>query len=405
MTYFAYKGREASGTLCEGVIEAADRSEAASRLTEAGLFVRDLEAMHPQEERGLRRFFQRGISSRNLAAATRQLSDLLKGGLALVSALDILTREVTHPALKGTFHHVKLYVDEGQSLSAALQRFPHTFSLLYVSMVATGEDIGRLPVVLESIAERLEADDENRRKIRAAMIYPGILLCVGLITTIFLVTFVVPRLTVIFEDMNQSLPWPTRLLMALSYLVAHYGWLLAPAVVVLFLILRSIGRSQAGLNWWDGVKLRLPIMGRLVRASEVERFARTTATLLRSGISLLVALEVVESTATTRGFKRTIKGFRDGVAEGFRLSEAIRQTPLFSMSAAHVLAIGEDANDPAAALEKIADTQRREVEEATRLVTSLLEPALVIAVGLVIGFVVFAMMLPIFQIDIAGLGS
>lgn len=402
MARFAYTARENSGAFKEGLIEAVDRSAAVRSLTQGGLFICGLDEIRTESGRRLARLWRRRVPLPQLAGATRQLGDLLRSGLSLIYALEILSKEVSNARLRQVFSDLKDHVEEGEEFSRALRRFPGVFSPLYASMAASGESVGCLPDVLDSLGQRLEAESEIKRKFNTVLIYPTVLLVMGVITSILLVTFVIPRMAAMYTEMGQELPGPTQLLVSLSGFATSFGWLLVIGLILVVWGVKRIWRRPQVRSRIDGWLLKLPVLGRLLAATEISRFSRMTATLLNGGLSLLVALDVVEDTATNHHFRRGVQSLRRDVAEGLPLSEAMRRSGTFPLSSSHVVAVGEDANDPASALEKVGAVHYREVEEALRLVSTLAEPILVILVGLVVGFIVFAMMLPIFQMDITG---
>lgn len=403
MPLFRYDAKSRPGASQSGLIEGASADIVTSQLVERGLYVTAIEPAAAR--RSLRERLRRRVGAADLAATARQLADLLEGGLPVPTAIATLAEEADNPRLGDALRRVGARIDAGHTLSDALEVEHSTFPLLFVSMVRSGESVGGIPAVLEVVAGYLEVEAETRRKTRTAMAYPSILLAVGVVTILVLLIFVLPRLTEMLMETGQALPLTTRALVAVSNGFARGGFLMVPALVLGAIAVRRGLRRPYARHVLDHVAWRLPVLRSLVVDAQLARFGRTMATLLASGLPLLPALEIARQVAGNQRFANAISEVRSGVARGVRLGAILRQIGTFPSSTARMIAVGEDANDLPSAFDRAASSHQRKADQAMRVATSLIEPALVVFVGLVVGFIVFSMMLPIFRLNVTGLGS
>lgn len=402
MAQFQYKAKASPTEVVEGIVEADSEDAASRRLGEMGYFPLELR-LRGEAEGGpgvgtlLRR---RRLSQRGVAAMTRNLGDLLAGGLPLHRALGTLQEGDDSGRTGQVLSALRDEIQGGASLSRALEARPEIFSPFYRSMVRAGEVSGRLSEVLGRLADFLDDEEDMSQRVRAALMYPALVLAVGVATVFVLLGFVVPRLTSMFEDMNQVLPLPTRILVGLGDFVSSYGLIIALLVIVALALSRTAGRAGGLAERWDSIKLRIPVAKDLIMESELARYARTLATLLENGVQVLSSLEVAAATTRNMGLREQLASVAESVAKGGRLGDAFRRAGVFPPLVRGIVAAGEEGGHLETALERASGLLEREAERRRRTVLSLLEPGLILVTGLVVAFIVFAMMLPVFEIDL-----
>jgi len=367
------------------------------------------------------------ISTKDLCRTTRQLATLLRAGMPVVPALSALVEQLqatgtprgdARPSSAdahcwlGVFHlglqtsplaevmaQVRDDVNAGSTLSGALAMYPDVFSSVFINMVAAGQASGALEDVLLRLAEMLEKRVRLAGKIQSVIAYPLMMAVVAVGVVVFLLSFVVPSITRIFLEMNRQLPWPTSLLISICSFMKTY-WLLFPAAIVAaFFAAAAWLKTKEGRITWDRSKLKLPLFGKLLLKLEIARLARTLGVLLASGIPILQALEIVNGVVQNRFIADALNSVRDWVGKGDNIAEAIKRTSLFPPIVVHIIATGQVSGSIEEGLMNIADMYDDEVELTSRTLTSLLEPAILLFMGAVIGFIVLAVLLPIFDIN------
>jgi type II secretory pathway component PulF len=410
MTSFRYQAIEATGTPIEGVIEAEDRKTALQLLGKRGLFPSRLEAGNGNGASGVRAVplepqpapaqAQGGrVKRKEITAFTREMSALLGASIPIPQALSGLGEQEENPALRQLVLNLADSVRRGSSFSAALDEHPRSFSKLYVSMARVGEEAGALPKVMADLADLLEHDDEVRGEVLAAVAYPVFVLGFGVFTVTILLTVVLPRLFSMLQEMLQVLPLPTVILLKISgTLHRRWPW-----------ILLGLGGAIGGLRWylrssrgaeaWDGLKLRLPVLGPVFRAAALSRFARTLGTLARSGVSLLPALKIVENTIGNRVLARQIAQVAEETRGGDSLATPLRKMGLFPKTAVQMVDVGEESGKLDEMLLRVAEIEERHMRARTKTLIALLAPALILVVGALVGFMVLALLLPIFRMS------
>jgi general secretion pathway protein F len=339
------------------------------------------------------------ITRKQITAFTRELATLLEATIPVPSALEGLAAEEPNAALRGVIDELAARVRRGESLSDALAAFPRYFPTLYAGMVAAGEEAGALPRVLADLADLLEHEDEMRAEVVAAAAYPCFVLGFGVLTTFILLVFVLPRLFAMLEGMTNTLPLPTRLLLDTSRFCASYGWVIIALGIAGSLALRWWIRTPAGAFAWDSWKLRLPLLGRIFRTATLVRFAHTLGTLTQSGVSLLPALRIVESTVGNRAVGAMIARAAETTRAGDSLAAPLRELGIFPPTMIQMIAVGEDTGRLDVMLLRVARVQERQLHATSRTLISFLGPVLILGVGLLIGFIVIAILLPIFQMS------
>jgi general secretion pathway protein F len=436
MNAFRYQAIEATGASVEGVIEAEDRRAALQLLGRRGLFPSMLESsgspLVGQAPETGRTFPQRdateadtpgamaslraklfGLESagkesntatrrvrrKDITAFTREMSALLASAIPIPQALDGLGDEEENPALRHVIHDISDSVRKGASLSSALDEHPRLFSKLYVSMVRVGEEAGALQKVMADLAELLEHEDEVRGEVLAAVAYPVFVLGFGMVTVTLLLTVVLPRLFGMLQEMLQILPLPTLILLRVSSTLHHYWYLFLAGIIGASVALRWYLRTTRGAELWDRTKLRLPIMGSVFRAAALGRFARTLGTLAKSGVSLLPALKIVENTIGNRILARQIAQVAEDTRGGHSLATPLRQLGIFPRTIVQMIDVGEESGRLDEMLLKVAEIEERHMRARTKTLISLLAPILILIVGSLVGFIVIAILLPIFKMS------
>ena len=402
MPTFTYRAADRQGQTIDGVMEAPDMRGVVERLQRDAYFpIR----IAPQDEQrsalGLRwpRLGPGRINRRDVLTFMQQLGTLVEAGLPLDRALVILEdlapsarlRAITGDLLKG--------IRGGSSLAETMAKHqPRPFSRLAVNMVRAGEKGGVLEVTLKRLAELLEETQEFKETLVSALIYPLLLTAVGSAAVVFLLTFVIPRFVDIFKDLGQSLPLPTQILLSVSGAVQHYWWLLALAVLGTVLGARVALSSEAGRWQWDRAILRLPLVGEVVLKTETARFARVLGTLLKSGVPVLTALGVVRDLAGNQVLGRAIERVADGVRRGAGITGPLSESKAFPAMAVHIVRVGEETGRLEEMLLKLATDLEAEVRRLVKRLMGLLEPSIILIMGLVVGFIVVALLLAIFSI-------
>ncbi len=410
MKLFRYQAMEASGAPVKGEIEAADRKSALQLLGERGLFPSLLEsraeaaeavarpALTPRAHAGKARTGGR-VSGKDVTAFTREMGALLGAAIPIPQALDGLGEEEENPALRAIVLNIAESVRKGAALSAALEEHPKLFSKLYVSMVRVGEEAGVLPKVMADLAELLEHEDELRGEVRAAVAYPVFVLGFGCVTVTVLLTVVMPKLFSMLTEMATSLPLPTIILLRVSGFIQAWWIPLLVGAVGAGAGLRWYLRSPRGAEKWDGFKLKLPVLGGVYRAAALSRFARTLGTLARSGVSLLPALKIVEHTIGNLVLGKLISQVAEETRGGDSLATPLRKLGIFPKTVVQMISVGEESGMLPEMLLKVADIEERHMRARTKTLVSLLAPALILVVGAMVGFMVIALLLPIFKMS------
>ncbi|MGH7802973.1 MAG: type II secretion system inner membrane protein GspF [Candidatus Binatia bacterium] len=405
MPVFAYQGLSPDGRTVSGIVDAENVRAARLKLRRTGVYPTAVHetAVEPERKEGRfnlsRRITFERVSAQDLSILTRQLSTLTSAGLPLVESLSALIEQVDREGLKRILSQIRERVNEGSSLADAMGEHPRIFNDLFVNMVRAGEASGALDVVLLRLADYAEASARLQSRVRSALTYPFVMTFIGGGVLLFLLTYVVPKITRVFTQSKQVLPLPTRLLLATSQFLASYWWIFAILAIGAAFALRAWIRTERGREKVDGWSLRVPIFGRLLQKIAVARFARTLSTLLASGIALLPSLDIVKNVVANRLIFHAIEGARDAIREGQPIAPPLKRSGVFPPLIVHMIAVGERSGELEAMLGKAADTYEGEVDTTVAALTSLLEPVMIVFMGGVVGFIVIAILLPIFQMS------
>ncbi|MHC4157787.1 MAG: type II secretion system F family protein [Planctomycetota bacterium] len=341
----------------------------------------------------------RRISTKDLCRLARQLATLLRSGMPLVPALSALVEQLQNEPLAPVLKHVADSVNQGSSLADALKEHPDAFSPLFVNMVAAGQVSGTLEEVLLRLAEILEKRVQLAGKVKSAVAYPLMMIFVAAAVVVFLLSYVVPSITQIFLEINRTLPWPTKLLISVSDFVKTYFLLMTIVICVLFFAIAAACRTKEAKVILDRSKLKLPLFGKLFLKLEIARLTRILAVLLVSGTPILGALETARAVVQNSFIANALEYVKQLISKGDNIAGAIRKTGLFPPIVLHIIATGQASGTLEDGLISIADIYDGEVEMTTKTLTSLLEPAILLVMGAVVGFIVLAILLPIFEIN------
>lgn len=400
MPRFLYRAKSTPVNLVEGMVEAEDLRAAVAKVSQLGLMPVDVQPESPTTIAALAKSFRRPVSGRWLAISTRQLSDLLESGLTMLSALRVICQQTPSERLKNILEDVAGVVKGGGTLSDGLDRYPHVFSRLYVALVRAGESSGALEEVLRRLADSLEAEEELKAKIWTALTYPFFLSGVGLLTIGVLLGVVIPRLVTMFSEMGQLLPLPTRMILYASQLLSHYGWFFLILLIFGWFSFRGFIHRPEGKMLLDSFLLRVPVVGRLIVQAEIARFGRTLGTLLGQGVPMLQSLGIVRETLVNELLRQDLRMIQQAVQAGASMSQATQSAKNIPSFVQNFISIGETGGRLDQALTKVATSYEREVDRTVKVLTTLLEPALILFMGLIVGGIVMAMLLPIFQLNL-----
>ena len=402
MPVFAYRATDQQGRSVQGVMDAPDARSVVERLQRDAYF--PIQVAPQEAAKGLTLALPGGrgrrVTGADLVEFTQQLSTLVEAGLPLDRGLAILEELTGHARMREITGDVLRSVRGGSSLSDALAKYhPRPFSRLYVNMVRAGEKGGVLEMTLKRLGEFLREAQEFRDAVVSAMIYPFLLSLVGAGAVIFLMTFVIPRFGDIFKDLGQDIPLPTKILLDVSGAVQTYWWVAALLIVAALLGGRLFASSPAGRARLDQTLLRLPLVGEVVLKSEVSRLTRVLGTLLKSGVPVITALSVVREIVGNRVLAEAVDRLSDGVKRGAGLWRPMTESGVFPPLARHMVRIGEETGRLEEMLLRVADAFEADVRKLVKRLTGLLEPVIILAMGLVVGFIVVAMLMAIFSIS------
>jgi len=405
MPVYEYIALDDRGHRLKGIVDAASAAGARQKLRETRIFPIDLAESSAQKKEGAParkglEGFSGKVSLRDMSIMTRQLSTLLGAGLPLVPSLTVLVSQTAHPRLKKTLAQIREDVNEGNSLTGSISRHSKIFPPFFVNMIRAGEASGTVNLVLERLADFNESQQALKTRIRSALAYPIFMFFIGSLVLFFLVAFVVPNITRIFQEMHQTLPAITMLLIAVSRFLQSFWWIILLAAAVGFLALRyAVTQTEKGRHLWDRIKLAAPLFGPVNRKMSVARFSRTLGTLLQSGVPLLNAMEIVRNVVDNRLIADDLQNAGREVEEGQPLSGSLARRGFFPPMVIEMIAVGEQSGNLEPMLYRVADFYEREVESHILMMTSLLEPAMVLLMGLIVGFIVVSILLPIFEMN------
>ncbi len=403
MATFAYKALDKAGTEAAGTLDADNERLALGRLRDMGYL--PLEVREQKVAKGgildtlLGIFAGKRVKGKDIVTFTRQLSTLIDAGLPLLRSLNVLGEQTENPNFKIQIKDTASSVQGGSTFSDALAKHPKTFNKLYVNMIKAGEAGGVLEVVLTRLAEFSEKEQALKSKVKGAMVYPALVILIGAGVVLFLTIAIIPTFATMFTDIGATLPLPTRIMMGLSDFLKGFWWVNLLAVLAVVVIYKMWVRKEKGKYQVDKIKLKLPILGDLMKKGAISRFSRTLGTLITSGVPILQALLIVKDTAGNEVVSRAMVAVHNSIREGESIAGPLGKSPVFPPMVVHMIAVGEETGALDTMLIKVSDTYDREVDTMVDALTSILEPILILGMGIVVGFIVIAMYLPIFQMS------
>ncbi len=406
MAKYIYKARDLTGKIVSDIIEAASQREAIEKLKSLRYVVVDVkEAKEKSAGSIIKKLlpFGKKVKSMDVTLFSRQLATLISSGVPLVQGLSILEEQIESPQFKKVIKSLRTDIESGISISEAMKKHPDVFSELYIGMVHAGEIGGILDQVLDRLASYLEASEELKSKIKGAMTYPILVTLVAVGAATIMLTVVVPRFAAMFADMGAKLPTPTLILIKVSNFIKKYILFFVAGAVAFYVVFRKIYKSVPSVRLKvDTQLLRLPVIGDVVKKTAIAKFTRTLGTLVKSGVPILQAMETVAKTAGNKLIEKSILEAKDSVREGERIAEPLKKKlDVFPPMVVQMISVGEETGQLDTMLFKIADFYDREVSNAVEALTGMIEPLIIVFLGLVVGGMVVAMYLPMFEISSA----
>jgi type IV pilus assembly protein PilC len=400
VTTFEYRARDRSGGVHAGMMEGSSSAAVAGALREKGYVPLRIEEKRSSAlDRQLSiPGFKKKVKPKEVAIFSRQLATMVNSGLTLIRSLSILEEQTDNPLLADIISQVRQQVEQGSSLSASLETHRGTFSHLYVSMIRAGEVGGALDETLDRLADTLESTVRLRSKVKSAMAYPIVVLSLIVFIVAGMLMFVVPIFKGMYDDLGGTLPFPTRLLINVSGVLTTFWYVFLGLIVGGVSAFRRWKRSEKGQISWDRLKLRAPIFGTLVQKVAISRFARTFAVLSRTGVPVLQALDIVAQTAGNALVGAAVEDVQSSVKRGESLASPLSRHEVFPPMVTHMMAVGEETGALDTMLEKVADFYDNEVDDTVNALTSLIEPLLIVVMGVAVGGILIALYLPMFNI-------
>ncbi len=407
MATYIYQAKKDPHNTVEGKVEAFSEREALEKISLLGLVPVSLRQADPASvESAPEPMIPVGgkstlrLNSREITIFSRQLASLLRSGVPILKSLLIIRDQATNRKLRSIVQNIYKEVEAGAVFSSVLAEYPRVFPSLFIALIRAGEDSGALPEVLFKISDYRAKQEEVVSRFRLAMVYPALMALVGIATVVFMLTFVMPRLTKLYQDMGQGLPVPTKLLIAASNGLQQgwfWGLLLILAVIVVFKRFALTGSGKAAISV---LQLNLPLFGNLVLKAELARFSRTLELLLRSGISILRAINVTIPVLDNEVIKSQLSASYKELEQGGSLGRSLKNSKVIPAFMCNLLIVGEETGKLDEALTEVAASYERDTEDAIRMMSSLIEPMMILFMGLVVGFIVVAMLLPIFEMNV-----
>jgi general secretion pathway protein F len=401
MPVFEYRGIDKVGKTVRGIIDSENQRTARLKLKRDGVFITDLTNKQKTQtkKQTQKKAGAATVSVQDLAMMTRQLATLIKANVPLVESLSAVSEQVENPALKEATADLRNQVNEGIQLHKSMRKYPKIFNNIYVSMVEAGEMSGTLDIILLRLAEFTEAQNELNAKVRSAMMYPVIMMLFTMGMLFILFIFVIPKVTQVFEDANKKLPWFSEVIINLSGIMVNYWHIILVVMAALVLSFRSWKSTPAGSDKWDEILLKLPVVGKMARLIAVSRFTRTLSTLLAGGVPMLQSMDIVRHVVANAVLARAVEQARENISEGESIAGPLKKSEEFPPLVITMISIGEKTGDLENMLTQVSDAYDFQVKNSIQGLTSLLEPVMIVSMGLVIGIIVFAIMMPIIEMS------
>ncbi len=400
---FRYELKQANGQINTGVIAALDPAAATKTLKAQGGYILSLTEVVEQNKTTLQKILEFkvefGPSQKDVLNFTSQLAVMIKAGISIRPALDGIAEQVENPKFREMLQQVKLDVEAGKSFSESLARHPKAFSPLYVNMVKASELSGSFGAMLERIAAYMEQQIETRSQVRSAMVYPIIIAVMAVVTTVFLLTFVLPRFVAVFEGKEDALPVPTKIILFMSFCFRQYWYLIIAGCGGLTWLLAWAVNTAPGRLWWDKAKLHIPIMKKLCRSLYISRSMHTMGELVNAGVPMLDTIHITANISGNMMFKRMWHQVYVSVKQGKKISTPLNQSDLLPPSVIQMISSGEESGKLAEVMGDISEYYQKELKNVIRAVTSMIEPLMIVLMGGVVGFIAMSIILPIFKMS------
>lgn len=398
MPSFTYKIRDSQGRILTGTVEAESRYNVISKLKQPGYIVLDVSEKKEASAVMSISLTKSKVTRKELTIFSRQFSTMINSGLPLTQCLTILHKQTTNPRFKGVIEDLQNDIASGSTLSGALAKHDEIFPALYINTVKAGETGGVLDDVLNKLADHLEKEENIRAKVKGAMTYPSLAMGFTVIVVGFMITFVVPVFTKIFAELGGDLPLPTKILVRLSDFSRSYWYLILIFVVSAFFTWKRVKKIQSVRDWLDMLKLNIPVLGVLNRKTAVSTFTRTLGTLIVAGVPILAALEIVAETSGNSVISKAILKVKTAVKEGETIAKPLERTKVFTPMVTQMIAVGEETGALDVMLNKIADFYDSEVDVAVESLTSIIEPVMIVFMGLAVAGILVSLYLPMFKL-------
>ncbi len=403
MPIFQYEAIDSKGRTKKGTVDADTARDAREKLRKQQIRVVEMERLdasgRPKKGEKAKLRLERKVNVRELAILTRQFSTLLGSGVHLSEALNVLVEQIQDRHLEVVYRDLREKIVSGSGLADALSFHPNYFSDLYINMVRAGEASGNLDEVLARLADYLQKQANLRGKIAAAMTYPAVMVFVGFGVVVFLMTYVVPRITGILQSKDNVLPAPTVILMTASDLFKEYWWFGLIALVAAYIFAKLAIATEKGRLFFDTFILKIPVIGTLLQKSAISRFTVTLSTLLKSGLPALDALSIVSKVVNNALLSRVISQVAERILEGADIATPLRKSKMFPPMVGYMIAVGEQSGELENILDRISETYEEEIDLAVQRLTALIEPVIIVGLAVVVGFIIMAVLLPLLQFD------
>lgn len=398
MAIFAYEGMKKTGEIVKGSIDAQNESAVVALLRQQEIRPINIREKKVAFDLGKINIFKEKVKGKDLAVFTRQFATMIDAGLPLVQCLEILGTQQQNKTFQKTIKDIKSSIEGGSTFAAALKKHPDVFDSLYTNLVSAGEVGGMLDTILARLATYIEKAEKLKGRVKGAMIYPAVVLTVAVGAVAILLLFVIPIFAKMFADVGAALPAPTQFVLDISNFLKHYIIYIIIGIGIIYFAVRSYYKTDNGKLVIDAMVLKLPVFGDLIRKNAVARFTRTLSTMISSGVPVMEGLEIVARTSGNQIIENAIMKARESIAAGKTIAEPLAQTKVFPSMVIQMISVGEATGNMDAMLSKIADFYDEEVDAAVAAMTSLIEPLLIVFLGVIIGGLVVSMYLPIFKI-------
>ena len=398
MAVFTWEGMKKTGEVVKGNIDAQNESAVIALLRQQDIRPINVKEKKAAFDFGKLNIFREKVGGKELSIFTRQFATMIDAGLPLIQCLDILGAQQENKTFQKTIKDIKSSIEGGSTFAAALKKHPDTFDSLYSNLVAAGEVGGMLDAILARLATYIEKAEKLKGRVKGAMIYPIVVMSVAAGAVAILLLFVIPVFAKMFSDVGAALPAPTQFVMDLSSFLKHYIFYIIIGIIAVYFAVRSYYHTGNGKLVIDGLLLKMPVFGDIIRKNAVARFTRTLSTMISSGVPIMDGLEIVARTSGNQVVENAIMKARESIAAGKTIAEPLGQTKVFPGMVVQMISVGEATGNMDAMLSKIADFYDEEVDSAVAAMTSLIEPLLIVFLGVIIGGLVVAMYLPIFKI-------